>query len=304
MKKLLIFLLALAGSLAVAEIMVRILFPIDAHYWLVINRAHKAEIIKESNSLGFRDFEHSPDKPKDRKRILVVGDSFAAGWGVRFNEMFARRLEKLLPGTEVILIAKPGWNAWEEIQAVERIGLKFHPDLIIMEYYLNDPLLKRDALRVRKRVLYKQPRGFWRTLFLKSMLFRLFWKVTHDPQATRAYIWYINMLHSPDYAGWEKTVEAYSRLRELCSQRHIPVIVILFPTLAFPFSHYPFVHVHHRIKRLMETEHFIFIDLLDYLRGFNNRELIVEPHDLHPNAKVHAIAAKVLKQTIKEHHLL
>ena len=68
------------------------------------------------NSLGYRDFEYSQERPKNTFRILVMGDSMTFGSGIdKISDTYPKKLEVLLnKGSkqkfEVINIAYPGYN--------------------------------------------------------------------------------------------------------------------------------------------------------------------------------------------------
>lgn len=47
----------------------------------------------KANSIGARDIERNPESSKNR--IMVIGDSFAAGWGVDLEERFSNQLENI-----------------------------------------------------------------------------------------------------------------------------------------------------------------------------------------------------------------
>ena len=49
-----------------------------------------------TNSRGYRDNEHALAKPPGVKRLLSLGDSFAWGAGIEFDDTYAQRLERQL----------------------------------------------------------------------------------------------------------------------------------------------------------------------------------------------------------------
>jgi len=92
------------------------------------------------NSKGLRDKEYDYYKPEGTKRIIVLGDSFAWGYGVEVRERFTEILKDKLPSNyEVINMGVSGYGTDQELLALETEGVKYHPDLvIIMFYYGND----------------------------------------------------------------------------------------------------------------------------------------------------------------------
>jgi lysophospholipase L1-like esterase len=84
------------------------------------------------NSLGVRDDEESLEKPE----IVVLGDSFALGWGVNHEESFAYLLEKE-SGMKTLNAGISSYGTVREFRLLERIdtlNLKY----IILQYCEND----------------------------------------------------------------------------------------------------------------------------------------------------------------------
>ena len=90
-----------------------------------------------SNSLGFREnrelFEEDP-----RTRILVVGDSFIFGSGVRSEERISEVMESMEPAWRVDSMGMPGWGIDSMVRALEHVlpGLKL--DSVILAVYCDD----------------------------------------------------------------------------------------------------------------------------------------------------------------------
>src|SRR6202166_1627846 len=95
-----------------------------------------------SNSLGFRDREHAVAKPEGVYRIVVLGDSIAAGLHVERNEdVFPPILERLLVQGglrgEVINLAVSGYNTQQQVEMLREKGLRYHPDLVVVAYTMS-----------------------------------------------------------------------------------------------------------------------------------------------------------------------
>ena len=89
------------------------------------------------NGKGLRDREHSYERQNDGKRILVLGDSFAWGYGVEEPERFSQLLEKSL-GVEVINAGVSGYSTDQELLWYRNEGVKYDTDLVILEMAGND----------------------------------------------------------------------------------------------------------------------------------------------------------------------
>jgi lysophospholipase L1-like esterase len=89
------------------------------------------------NEKGLRDHEHSYDRQNDNGRILVLGDSFAWGYGVEESERFSQRLEEALD-VEVINAGVSGYSTDQELLWYRNEGVKYETDLVILVIAGND----------------------------------------------------------------------------------------------------------------------------------------------------------------------
>lgn len=101
-------------------------------------------ITERINSKGVRGPEHSYDKKKNVYRILILGDSFAEGYTVNFNELFSEQLGKYLAGKkrktifEVINMGTGGYSTDQELLLFQNEGKKYRPNLTILMFCDND----------------------------------------------------------------------------------------------------------------------------------------------------------------------
>jgi len=92
-----------------------------------------------TNSRGLRDREYSEmTAPEGQRRIVVLGDSFAWGWGVENQEIFTERVESILADTDVINLGVTGYGLRQEIDYLKREGLSYQPDIVVLAFCLND----------------------------------------------------------------------------------------------------------------------------------------------------------------------
>jgi lysophospholipase L1-like esterase len=89
------------------------------------------------NEKGLRDRSHSYKRQNGTERILVLGDSFAWGYGVEESERFSQQLEKSL-NVEVINAGVSGYSTDQELLWYKNEGIKYETDLIILELAGND----------------------------------------------------------------------------------------------------------------------------------------------------------------------
>lgn len=89
------------------------------------------------NQKGLRDREHSYERTNNTRRILVIGDSFAWGYGVEEDQRFSSLLETTL-GVEVINAGVSGYSTDQELIWFRKEGIKYDVDLVILVFSGND----------------------------------------------------------------------------------------------------------------------------------------------------------------------
>jgi lysophospholipase L1-like esterase len=105
------------------------------------------------NSHGLRGPETSYKKPSDTFRILNLGDSIVMGWGVHEEDTYGRQLESILNeegkshlNFEVINAGVPGWSLDNALAYLQAEGLKYEPDLIVLDITIANDINGKSAL--------------------------------------------------------------------------------------------------------------------------------------------------------------
>jgi len=155
-------LLVSAISLAAAEVVLRAADypPADFSPWIRSDslgfrlapgirtrmRGPEYDVEVVSNSLGMRD-----DEPlaKSGPRVLLLGDSFAMGYGVERPRIFADLLEREVPA-DVVNAGTGGYELVQQPRVLAEHGPRFRPDLVVYALYLGNDLAQNDEWEVRQ----------------------------------------------------------------------------------------------------------------------------------------------------------
>jgi hypothetical protein len=154
--------LVTAASLGIAEVVLRLLdYPPAAFSpWVRSDslgfrlapgirtrmRGPEYDVEIATNSLGFRDEE--PDAAAGGPGVLLLGDSFAMGYGVERQRIFADLLEKYLPG-RVFNAGTGGYEIVHQPRLLAELAPKLKPDLVLYVLYLGNDLAQNDEWEVR-----------------------------------------------------------------------------------------------------------------------------------------------------------
>ena len=262
-----------------------------------------------SNKEGFRDRDHAVAKPRGVYRVVVLGDSIAAGLKVeRFEDTFPPRLEKLLNEkglrAEVISLAVSGYNTQQEVELFKEKGLRYRPDLVLVAYSLTDrERLDGDIL---KTLLEAEGRGGGvsraraHPLLVKSALYRaLRYRVFAPPRPPQA-----QTAAATDEAlalvSGDTVAPSFAELARLAEERGFEVVVAVFPRLVRRFGSYRFGDQHDYVAGLSRQHGFHHLDLLPPLAACR-RQAPAEPLGMdtyHPSPHGHACVAAAMAEVI------
>lgn len=277
------------------------------------SRVQDGKIVYEYNSAGFRDLEHSKQKPLGVTRVVMIGDSVTEGAGVEADAIFSSRLQHLLgPPYEVINLGMSGLNTPQEVHVLEVEGLGYDPDVVIVNFVLNDCdfysefhaatqfTQEKDAkigllgdIGINPRIKrWLKSSAF--VYFVKSRVEHLVGMITGKGESN-----YYRNLWSQDYC-YQRMTEGFDKLKELQARNPFEVHVIIWPLLV-DYNPYAFAPIHERVKHEAETRGFKVFDLVETFASLSYRKLQVTAEDnVHPNGLGHRAAAEAYLEWMRK----
>ena len=260
------------------------------------------EYLGSGNRLGYRDRDHAEAKSPGMLRVVVLGDSIAAGYRIeRFEDTFPGILGRRLHGAglpvEVLNFGVTGYNTEQEVETLRARALAFAPDIVLVAYCHNDreppdPRLV-EALREAHEKRPVVPEVHGRRWLIRSALYRFLRYSAFPPK---------------DAAGLGQgatrprdTVEASLReLSGLARERRFDVLLAVFPVL--PHLHDPrYAEDHAELGRLSEELGFTHLDLRNAFRACRapgGKERL--GLDLfHPSALGHRCAGEAMARAVE-----
>jgi hypothetical protein len=108
-------------------------------------RRPEFDVLIQINARGLRGPDYDYAKPAGRRRVLILGDSFAEGYYVDEPETARAVLEKRLnagpcPGWEVVNGGTIAYSTDQEYLFFREEGHRYQPDLVALLFYHNDLL--------------------------------------------------------------------------------------------------------------------------------------------------------------------
>lgn len=316
MKKLSVVVISVILSLFLVELGLRIYYAVFTNYdvemWRYANlvkievkdgrlhfhRPHARETIMGAevvtNSKGLRDSEHSYEKEQGTYRILSVGDSFTFGFGVKqpliFSNLLEKRLNEVKPlqgvsRYEVINGGVGNYTTSQELAFLEKEGYKYHPDHIILNFYIND---------AEKEQHFRSPgfvaRHSYLNLFLKSLRYKL---TSYFSESEDYVSFYSQFYEGENWDRYEKTMELFI---EASKRVNAKLTVVILPDLR-DLNHFPFLKIHDKVKNLFIIHG---IKVIDTSYKFTDRECKtcywVAEDDPHPNERAHKLITEAIME--------
>jgi len=260
-----------------------------------------------SNSLGYRDVEHAVAKTPGTYRIVVLGNSVAAGLGVdRFDDTFPALLERLLAArgqkAEVINLAVSGYNPQQQVETLKDRGLRYRPDLVLVAYTLT-ARQRLDGDIMKTLLAAEAEKGGVSTarfdsVLTRSALYRLLRFRVLRPHAARGEAEANAQRYLAAVSG-DTVAPAFDELAELQRDHAFDVLVAVFPRLVRDFRDYRFAADHRFVHDLAQRRGFRLLDLFDAFdrcRAAGGEPIEYDVY--HPSAHGHRCAAEAMAADI------
>jgi len=256
------------------------------------------------NNLGYRDREHMVEKDKRTLRILLIGDSFTFGAGIKNPEnRFGNLLENGLNSSssnvqyEVINAGMRDTHTLHHIDALNRL-LVYDPDYVLLIYVFNDinhvqkesrsvitdmhsPLGRIHPLR-----LLVKNSHFFEQIFIR--LRKMF------------YLFQANQFEADAYSKpklLDKHLAALYRLFKNCQKRGIPARLIPFDITVQ--LHPKFAQRYRTFVEKLGARGILTWSLSTTFKGHSFKDLVVNGLDSHPNELANRLIADSMLQLFK-----
>ncbi|WP_437201067.1 SGNH/GDSL hydrolase family protein [Planctomicrobium sp. SH664] len=258
------------------------------------------------NDDGFRDRHTLAEPTPDGvRRLIVFGDSYVAGHGVRnMDDRFTERLERDFNRdgkfhVRVLNVGEPGY----EVSLIEGlmqavIQKKIPADVFLYCYMLNDiegyDPRTEEYLREVNQQAPTNPL-ITKTYFLNWAYFR--WQQTR----TRGVVNYFpNLEDAYSTKAWTNVAGALERMRVRCEAANIEFRMVLFPFMQNLGPDYNFRPVHQQLIDWCKAHDVPVLDMEPLLSAHHREGLHANAFDAHPNEYAHKLIADAIFEWLKD----
>jgi lysophospholipase L1-like esterase len=208
------------------------------------------------NRFGLRGAEIAREPEDDARRILVLGDSAAYGWGLAevdtFPFLLGEELRRLGLDVEVLNAAVPGYNTESAVALLRHTGLSLAPDALVLSVSLNDfeatpnlsplGLLLAGEASADDSWLASHSEFYFLFRWAAPALLKQWWQSRTDSEAAsgrdervreflrrQAIASRKRFYAAPSGPGWERIGRSLEDLRELAAGSGLELAIVVFP---------------------------------------------------------------------------
>jgi lysophospholipase L1-like esterase len=254
------------------------------------------EVIGAINSFGFRGPETTVEKPDDKIRIAVLGDSFTLGVGVKDHHTLPAQLERKLEErgwpVEVLNFGVSGSHTLRQLTLLREFVIQFKPDLILQVIFLNDA-------RLQGTNRFFSDRKYFTRVRRHSHLARLVFETLEGRRRNHQMVQHYMSGYSDTSPGWRAMQSALLEANDLAKSIEAKYLVAIYPVLFRLDSGYPFLAIHRRLGDFLRASDIDAVDLQEALSAEKDREMWVHTLDQHPNEVAHEFSARTLSGIIE-----
>ena len=214
------------------------------------------DVVVRTNNRGLRGPDVAYEKPPGTRRILYLGDSVTFGYMVeRYPDTYPFVVGSLIADStgievETVNAGVGGYSPWQQYLYLEREGIKYDPDIVVLSFVLNDVTEKfrlveyggSDESNQLQHSYYS-----WIDRFLaRSGLAYQVQNITRKVKARRLLgedlrlgavkqqaLDVEKLITHPDQENvqlaWRITLENVAKIADLCAERDIAFLLVAFP---------------------------------------------------------------------------
>lgn len=270
----------------------------------------------QTNSIGMRSSkEYLKNIPKNKKRILILGDSYTAGDGVCNDKRFSDILENRYPNLEVMNFGLNGSGTDQQLLIFETIAKDFDADAYIfcicIENIARNLCTCRPSFDFKEHSIIYRPKPYF-TIYNDGLQLQNVPVPLEKRSADNLGDWqcsfpYLKEYPNDPYAIYHDANGPYWILMKKILERfmeqihHKPIFILPMPM----YTHYLGEAPPSYLPRFNELENLnkkrYILDVLPSMKAHPSRNNFRFPTDPHYTQSAHALLADFLDYSIKHY---
>lgn len=232
------------------------------------------DFLWQRNPFGLRSLHLDDPKPAGVREILVLGDEASFGTLVARTEdtwpyVLERDLTREGLAVRVVNAAREGFTTANEAEWLTRMGFRFDPDLLIVQFGMNDAVPSRPNFGAERSFWFHRLRpllpGLHNFLESRSYLYSALDSFKEHQEMRWLHPEGFNPIYEDDMLGWQQSREALATMGAWARARGVPALLAIFPDLEpdtrLAAGAYRYEAVHEKVRRAAEAAGFTVVDL-------------------------------------------
>ena len=272
-------------------------FHADSGWSFTLAHQNWNERYWQENDMGFRDRQWEAQDLIDRTVMVVLGDSFASGWGVndpanRFADVLAADLG---PDYAVVNLARPGMSTRSQRAMLEEFELA-KPEIVLLQYFLNDiEDASASVSRFWEAAFPETPPLLVQESYLVNQIYWTFYPLTQSVNTTfEGSYWDWQYETYDNFDIWSIHRQEIEDLIDSVEALDAELYVVIFPNMDDPVRSIPYVD---RVRFVFEERGYAdhVMTLYDEVAAWDQPEdATASPRDAHPSAAFHRFTGELL----------
>ena len=267
------------------------------------------------NGAGYRDDHFFFDKDPRETRLAFIGDSYTFGYGIanmqqRYTELLGAKLTAQCAPDKTLKtynFGLPGNQSQTYIKQVPLEVMRYKPNAIIMQYYMDD---------IDSDKLPELTPQFAQTIYGYKNLPVIGWLLKHSYFLEYWYIRLSSLLSSRhnwgEFINYNETLYRNATVwnLHLSTLQHIiaatrgatkiPLVVFILPLSHRLGPNYPLADVHQKLVDYLTSLNVPALDMLPVLNQYRPEQIMVSRRDFHLNEFGHQLIADNLYKFVKD----